>query len=96
METEKKLITDVGLNSLNQPINTHLEELECRLETRIKEVNQRIASGKNEHLLIKKHKSHISWVLQYVTDPESTNHSFFDALKQIEIGSVLNYVDPIA
>lgn len=68
-------------------------ELEQRLETRITEVNQRIASGENEHFQIKKRGSHSHWTLQFVSDPESINHSFFDDLKQIEVGSVLHYVD---
>jgi TnpA family transposase len=90
---KEKLIADARLTILNQPIHSHLAELQHRLETRITEVNQRIALGKNEHFQIKKHKSHNRWILQYITDPESTNHSFFDALKQTEISSVLNYVD---
>jgi len=90
---KEKLIADSGLTILKQPIHSHLVELKHRLETRIKEVNQRILLGKNDHFQIKKHKSHSSWVLQYIADAESTNHSFFDALKQIEIGSVLSYVD---
>lgn len=90
---KEQLITDAGLTILNHPIHSHLLELKHRLEARITEVNQRIALGKNEHFQMKKHKSHSRWILQYVTDPEATNHSFFDALKQAEISSVLNYVD---
>ena len=37
---------------LNQPIREHLAELEERLEARLAEVNQRIASGDNEHFEI--------------------------------------------
>jgi len=68
-------------------------ELENKLETRIIEVNQRIESGDNEHLKIKKRGLSSHWTLPYVSDPESTNHSFFGALKQIDIGSVLHYVN---
>ena len=92
-QQKEKLIADASLSILNQPIHNHLVELEHSLETRITEVNRRIASGENEQFQIKKRGSHSHWTLQYVRDPESTNHSFFDALKQIEIGSVLHYVN---
>ena len=92
-QQKEKLITDTGLTVLNQPIHDHLVELEHILETRITEVNQRIALGNNEHFQIKKRGGHSHWTLQYVSDPESINHSFFDSLKQIEIGNILHYVD---
>jgi TnpA family transposase len=92
-QQKEKLITDTGLTVLNQPIHNHLVELEHRLETRITEVNQRIALGNNQHFQIRNRGDHSRWTLQYVSDPESINHSFFDSLKQIEIGSILHYVD---
>ena len=92
-QQKEKLITDTGLTVLNQPIHNHLVELEHRLETKIMEVNQRILLGTNEHFQIKKRGDHSRWTLKYVSDPESINHSFFDSLKQIEIGSILHYVD---
>jgi len=75
-----KLITDAGMTILNQPIHNHLVELENKLETRIKEVNQRISLGNNEHFKVKKYGVQSRWTLRYVSDPESINHIFFDAL----------------
>ncbi|HCY35509.1 MAG TPA: Tn3 family transposase, partial [Candidatus Margulisbacteria bacterium] len=92
-QQKEKLIADVGLNSLNQPIQEHLAELEQRLEERIVEVNRRIASGENEYLQIKKRGSHSRWILQYLRDTDPVNHPFFDALKQIEIGNILHFVN---
>ncbi|MBU3158380.1 Tn3 family transposase [Clostridium frigoris] len=92
-QQKEKLIAEAGLSIFNKPILNHLMELEDKLETRIIEVNQRIASGDNEHLLIKKRGLNTHWTLPYVSDPESTNHSFFAALNQIDIGSVLHYVN---
>jgi TnpA family transposase len=92
-QQKEKLITDTGLTILNRPIHNHLVELENQLETRIKEVNQRISLGNNKHFQIKNRGDHSRWTLQYVSDPECINHSFFDSLKQIEIGSILHYVD---
>lgn len=92
-QQKEKLIAETGLTILNKPILNHLVELENKLETRIIEVNQRIASGDNEHLQIKKRGLNSHWTLPYVSDAESTNHSFFGALRQIDIGSVLHYVN---
>lgn len=52
-----------------------------------------ITSGENEHLQIKKSGSHSRWILQYLRDTDSVNHPFFDALKQIEIGNILHFVN---
>lgn len=92
-QQKEKWIADLGLTIFNQPIQDHLAELEQKLETCITEVNQRIASGENEHLQVKKRGIHSRWTLPYTRDTESINHSFFDALKPIDIGSVLHYVN---
>ena len=44
-----KLIVEAGLDILRQPVEKHLAELKDQLETRIAEVNRRIATGENEH-----------------------------------------------
>jgi TnpA family transposase len=88
-----KLIADAGLTILQQPIRAHLAELEEELEARIVSVNQRIASGKNEHLQLTHRGPHRRWTLQYPRGSEPINHPFFDALKQVDIGSVLHFVN---
>ncbi|MGO9688005.1 MAG: Tn3 family transposase, partial [Syntrophobacteraceae bacterium] len=90
---KEKLIADAGLTILNRPLREHLAELEQRLEERIAEVNRRIASGENKHFQIKKRGSSIRWTLQYPHGTEPVNHPFFDALKQIGIGSLLHFVN---
>lgn len=60
-QQKEKLIADVGLSILNQPIQNHLAELEQKLESRIKEINERIASGENQHIQVKKRGSHSRW-----------------------------------
>lgn len=89
---KETLIADTGLTIFNQPIHSHLVELEKRLEDRITEVNRSISSGENEHLQIKKRGSHTRWTLPYTRDTESLNHSFYDTLQQIDIRSVLHFV----
>lgn len=92
-QQKEKLINDIGLDNLNQPIQEHLADLEQQLEQRIEDVNRRIASGENEHLQIRKRGLHSRWVLQYLRDTNPVNHPFFDALKQIEVGNILHYVN---
>jgi hypothetical protein len=88
-----KLITDTGLAILNQPIRDHLAELEERLEARLTEVNQRIASGENEHFEITRRGRQVRWTLRYPRGSEPVNHPVFDVLKQVDIGSVLHFVN---
>lgn len=90
---KEELIAETGLTILNQPIEVHLIELEQMLEARIAKVNQRINTGENEHLQIKRHGSHVRWTLPYQRNSESVNHPFFDALKQVDVGSILHFVD---
>lgn len=88
-----KLLAETGLMILNQPIKDHLTVLEQKLEASITEVNQRIASGENEHFKIKRRRSHVHWTLSYPHTNESVNHPFFDALEQVDIASVLHFVN---
>jgi TnpA family transposase len=85
------LVTHTGLAILTQPIRDHLAALEERLETRLHEVNQRIAVGENHHFEVKKRGRHVHWTLHYPRDTEPVNHAFFDALQQVDIGSVLHF-----
>jgi TnpA family transposase len=87
-----KLMTDTGLAILNQPIREHLAELEERLEARLVEVNQRIASGANEHFEITRRGRQVRWTLRYPRGSEPIHHPVFDGLTQVDIGSVLHFV----
>ena len=92
-QQKKKLIDDTGLSILNRPIQEHLSELKQRLEDRIAEVNRRIISGENKYFKIISRNRHSRWTLQYPHDSDPVNHSFFDTLKQIEIGNILHFVN---
>jgi TnpA family transposase len=87
-----KLMTDTSLAILNQPIREHLATLEERLEARLAEVNQRIASGDNEHFEITRRGRQVRWTLRYPRGSEPVNHPVFDGLTQVDIGSVLHFV----
>jgi TnpA family transposase len=91
-QAKEVLMLNTGLAILTQPIADHLAALEQQLEQRMTEVNQRIASGANEHVQITRRGSRVRWTLQYPQGSESVNHPFFDALRQVDIGSVLHFV----
>jgi hypothetical protein len=87
------LIANLGLPLLKQPIREQLAELEQQLESRLVEVNERIASGDNTHFEMKKRRSQTRWTLHYPRSVELINHPYFDALKQVDISSVLHCVN---
>lgn len=94
-DRREQLISDSGLKLLSQPIETHLAHLEQQLEDKIADVNQRIASGANSHLKQVKTQpaSQKRWTLQYPDDDETINHSLFDSVRQVDINSVLHFVN---
>ena len=63
------------------------------LESRIAEVNKRITDGLNEQLKIKKQGKSRSWTLSPSRGREDVNHRFFDALPQVDIGAVMQFVN---
>jgi TnpA family transposase len=79
--------------SILQPIKEHLKSLEQMLEERITCVNQRIAEGLNEHFQIKKRGQNVRWALTSPRQGEPVNHPLFDAHRQVEISSVMNFVN---
>ena len=66
---------------------------EEQLESRIAEVNRRIAAGENGHFAFIRHGRHARWTLRYPCESELLNHPFFDQLKQVEISSILHFVN---
>jgi len=92
-QAKATLIPITGLIILNQPIREHLAGLEQSLETRIIEVNQRLSAGENEHFEVKKRGSQMRWTLHSPRASDTLNHPLFDGLKQVNIGSVLHFVN---
>ena len=86
-------LADMGLASLQQPIREHLAELATRLEARLTEVNQRIASGENEHFELIRRGRQVRWTLRYPRGSEPVNHPLFEVLPQVDIGDVLHFVN---
>jgi TnpA family transposase len=87
---KERLIAEAGLELLRQPIESHMADLKEQLETRLAEVNRRIATGENTHF---KRQAGGRWSLEYPGDGEAMNHPFFDQLPQTDINSVLHFAD---
>jgi TnpA family transposase len=87
------LIAQTGLASLTKSIQERLAELKGQLEERIGKVNQRIQAGENSHFQIKSTGKRKSWTLQYPTSSEIVNHPIFETLPQVNINSVLDFVN---
>ena len=87
-QEKEALITQVGLPILSQTAEAHLTELKGFLETRLKEVNQRITSGENEHI---KNKRSGRWSLPYSRVDEDVNDPFFESLAQVDMQAVFQF-----
>ena len=87
------LLAQTGVALLAQPIGDHLAELKCQLEERISTVNQRISAGENSHFHLTTTGKRKSWTLQYPTNTEPINHPIFETLPQVNISSVLHFVN---
>lgn len=90
---KQELIEQAGLPILSMPIEDHLDEFEQLLEARFEQVNQRIQSGENEHISIKKRGDQVRWSLPYPRGSEPINHPFYDDLPQIDINAILHHVN---
>ena len=86
-----QLIASTGLPLLQQPIRAHLANLEHQLESRLVEVNERIAAGDNPYFKTIKRGAQMRWTLRYPQNSEPVNHPFFDALRQVDISQVLAF-----
>ena len=89
-QEKETLIAQVGLPILTQTAEAHLAELKGSLEIRLKQVNQRIASGENEHIKIIRGGR---WHLPYSRVDEDVNDPFFEPLAQVDIQAVFQFVD---
>lgn len=92
-KAKAELIAATGLATLKQPIQDHLTELEQRLEARLIHVNQWLSAGKNKHFEVKKRGSTVRWALQTPGVRDSVNHPMFSTLNQVNLNSVLHFVN---
>jgi TnpA family transposase len=85
------LIEQMGRPILMHPIQEHLADLEGQLEERIQAVNHRIDAGENTYFQLKGKGKR--WTLQYPKGNERINHPLFSTLRQVNVGSLLHFVD---
>jgi TnpA family transposase len=90
---EDDLLTETGLTLLKQSGHEHLAALELLLKARITAVNHRIAAGENEHVQFKNRGKQGRWTLQYPHSSDPVNDPFFDSLRQVDIATVLHFVN---
>jgi len=86
------LIKQTELPLLQVDIEDHLKELQTQLETQLKVVNKRIASGDNPSIQRKSARSKRQWHLPQPTLETEINHPFFNALPQLDIDDVIHFV----
>jgi TnpA family transposase len=91
-QAKDRLVAEMGLPILMQPIQEHLADLEQQLEDRLAVVNRRLATGENTHFQITRRGAQVRWTLEYPSSQEPVNHPFFEQLRQIDISRVLHFV----
>lgn len=86
------LIKNANLPILQNSISNHLGFLKETLEKKIEQVNQRIISAENKHLVFQKANAQNRWVLEYPPKIDGINDSFFDSISQMNLNNVLRFV----
>ena len=86
------LIAQTGLSRLQTPVKDLLASLNGELEGELRRVNERIRCGENSHVRVKKRDQHTTWTLPYPRSEEGVNHPFFDEVEQIDIHTLLYFV----
>jgi TnpA family transposase len=94
-EKQKKLIQKAYMPALTDDIITRLNEHKELLEALLISVNQRISSGENKHVKIKKQGETVTWTLPYKKIKPDFNNPFYDKLPQIKITDLLAFVDAL-
>ena len=89
-QQKDELIADAGLSILQQSGRDHLNSLEQLLERRLNEVSQRIVSGENKRIRMKRSGR---WTLPYPRAKTKVNHPLFEVLPDVHIQTVMQLVN---
>ena len=87
------LLAEAGLDHLSRPVDAQLDELEQLLEAKLLAVNERLETGDNPFVELKKQGRAERWTFQQAAAKEDINHPFFNRVKQLDMSSVLHFVD---
>ncbi|MBF0227718.1 MAG: Tn3 family transposase [Desulfobacterales bacterium] len=92
-ENKERFIKQLNKSYISRPIEETLAELKEELEKAIVDVNQRISDGKNKEIKIKGTGDNVTWTLPYKKQDDLSNNPLFEKMPQIEIFSLLSFVD---
>ena len=87
------LIANSNLPLLQQPIRQQLDFLKEELESQIRQVNERIISGENDHINVKQQEQSRRWSLSYSSPKPPVNHPFFDTLPLLDVSVLIQIVN---
>jgi hypothetical protein len=90
---KEALLAQTGVALLTQPIQDQLNALKCQLAERLRTVNQRISAGENSHIHLTTTGKRKRGTLQYPTSTDPINHPIFETVPQVNISSVLHFVN---
>ncbi len=88
---QEHILAAINLPGLRQPIRARLAALEEQMETRIQEVNARIANGENADVRVTRRGKHQRWTLTYPPGSEPVNDPIFDTVPQADLRQVLAF-----
>lgn len=92
-KNRKQLIQNLSVPGFHQPFKKMLKDLEEELETKLKEVNARIANGENLQIKITEKGDEVRWTLPYQKIEEQINHPIYDHFNQITVHDLLRFVN---
>lgn len=88
----KHLVQNLSAPGFHQPFKKMLQELEVELETKLEEVNARIANGQNHQIKMTGKGDEVRWTLPYEKLEEQINHPIYSHFDQITIHDLLRFV----
>ena len=91
-QNKDAILRDIGAPILTKPIQDTLAAFREALEAKIETVNQRIASGANQHIKLSGREEKRRWTLMYPAEEESVNSPFYSQLPSIGIADLLWFV----
>lgn len=92
LKNRDKILSQLNLSILNQPIEILLRDLDKILVERYHDVNQGIQTGKNKHIKLNKNKNEeITWKLPYKKQEDAVNNPFYKIFPNTNISDVMRY-----
>jgi len=93
LANKDKILAELNLPLLRQPIKTLLETLNTELTHRYHDVNQRIDNRQNKQITLHTQKNNlITWKLPYKKQEDAVNNPFYEKLPNINIDDIIQYV----